>query len=184
MSGPLLFSDMLILPTGHILIIDGATRGCAGWHMATRPALNPYLYNPNKPIGRRFAVLQSTKIPKMHHSCVILLPDSRVLDIRENPNERCTFKNVAFLTELRLHVFELYYMDHFFHHTRPGKVSLSYANGGDGARYGEDIRAWFKILERVKERELKFSLYAPPFTTHWFLMNQRMLRLWCKRMER
>ncbi|XP_042487234.1 aldehyde oxidase GLOX-like, partial [Macadamia integrifolia] len=183
MPGPRVMSDMLILPTGHILVINGATHGWAGRHNATRPALEPFLYNPKKPLGRRFRVLPLSKIPIMYQSSAILLPDGRILVAGGNPNERYTFRNVAFLTELRLQAFVPHYMDHSFHHIRPGNVSVNYGNhSGGGAKYGEEFSVRFRLHGRT-ERDLKFSVSAPPFTTHGFSMNQRMLRLWCKRVE-
>lgn len=53
MPAPRVMADMLILPTGDILIINGARHGTAGWGSATTPSLAPFLYNPLK---RRFQV--------------------------------------------------------------------------------------------------------------------------------
>lgn len=41
--------DMLLLPTGDVLIINGAAKGTAGWGVAREPVLNPLLYHPDMP---------------------------------------------------------------------------------------------------------------------------------------
>ncbi|KAL6319737.1 hypothetical protein AAG906_026831 [Vitis piasezkii] len=184
MPGPRLLNDMLILPTGDILIINGAKRGCAGWKNAADPSLQPYLYKPKKTLGRRFSVLKSTKIARMYHSSAILTPDGRVLVAGSNPNNKYTFRNVRYPTELRLQAFVPAYMDRQYHNTRPGNVSIHYGSGTNGGvRYGEgfSVRFW---LGRKPSKTVEFSAYAPPFTTHSISMNQRMLKLRCKSMVR
>lgn len=55
MPEPRLLNNMLILPTGHILIINGAKRGSAGWNNAASLSLRPYLYKPRKTLGKVFS---------------------------------------------------------------------------------------------------------------------------------
>ncbi|XP_010251352.1 PREDICTED: aldehyde oxidase GLOX-like [Nelumbo nucifera] len=186
MPGPRLLHDILILPTGNILIINGATHGCAGWNNAANPSLEPYLYKPNKSLGRRFSVLKSTKVARLYHSSAILLPDGRVLVAGSNPHARYTFKDVKFPTELRLQAFIPYYMDQYFDGRRPNNLSIHYSNGGYGARYREEFTIKFRLdLQREPDKDsIKFSAYSPPFTTHGVSMNQRMLRLKCKSIVR
>ncbi|PIA51579.1 hypothetical protein AQUCO_01100437v1 [Aquilegia coerulea] len=147
MPGPRLLNDMLILPTGQILIINGAKEGSAGWNNAASPSLQPYLYEPTKPSGKRFSVLSSTNIPRMYHSSAILLPDGRVLVAGSNPNNR------------------------------PQNVSVQYAKHGlNVVPYNEDFTVTF-FLGRRPNNLVEFNVYSPPFATHAFSMNQRMLKL-------
>ncbi|XP_026387144.1 aldehyde oxidase GLOX-like [Papaver somniferum] len=180
MPAPRLLNDMILLPTGQILIINGARNGAGGWNNAVRPSLEPYLYSPKKKWGRRFSVLKATKIPRLYHSSALLLPDGRVLVAGGNPNRNYTFRNVAFPTELRLQAFTPHYMDRSYHSIRPSSVSI---NLQDSVRYGEDFTIIFRIV-RTPGKVVNFNIYAPPFTTHSISMNQRMLRLRCKTMIR
>ncbi|XP_058096276.1 aldehyde oxidase GLOX-like [Magnolia sinica] len=183
MPGPRLLNDMVILPTGDILIINGAKHGCAGWNVAATPSLKPYLYKPMKRVGKRFSVLKSTHIPRMYHSSAILLPDGRVLVAGSNPQKRYTFSGVEFPTELRLQAFVPYYMGKFFDNKRASNLSILHQSGKMGVRYGEEFSVQFE-LRRRPSKVVVFHVYAPPFVTHSISMNQRMLKLRCKRMVR
>lgn len=67
---------------------------------------------------------------------------------------------------------------------RPSNITIHYAEShGTGARYGEEFRVLF-WLERRPSDDLQFTVYPPPFTTHSMSMNQRLLRLRARRVER
>ncbi|CAL9030919.1 unnamed protein product [Prunus brigantina] len=184
MPGSRLLSDILILPTGNVLIINGAKRGSGGWNNARNASLQPYLYNPNHKLGKRFSVLKSTKIARMYHSSAILLPDGRVLVGGGNPHESYTFSNVAYPTELRLQAFAPHYMGRQYHTYRPINLTINYGHGDlSGVRYGGDFNVSF-WLGRKPSKVVEFSAYAPPFTTHSISMNQRLLKLRCKKLVR
>ncbi|KAG1370051.1 putative Aldehyde oxidase GLOX1 [Cocos nucifera] len=182
MPGPRVMNDMLILPTGHILIINGAKQGCAGWQMATRASYHPYLYEPKETVGKRFSVLNSTGIARMYHSSAIVLPDGRILVAGSNPYRRYTF-GVAYPTELRVEAFTPYYMGRFFDYKRAWNLSIQCDRLNDGIGYGEEFSVWFE-LERKPADVVKFYAYPPPFATHSFSMNQRMLKLECRSIVR
>ncbi|KAA3463199.1 WSC domain-containing protein [Gossypium australe] len=183
MPGPRTMHDMLILPTGHILIINGARRGCAGWQNAATPSLRPYLYNPKKSRGQRFTILKATRIARMYHSSALLLPDGRVLVAGGNPYNTYTFSNVAYPTELRLQAFVPDYMDRQFNDLRPGNVTIEYEGHSSGVAYGTAFTIHF-WLGRRPSKDVEYSVYAPPFTTHSISMNQRLLKLRCRHTTR
>ncbi|KAK7302165.1 hypothetical protein RJT34_13046 [Clitoria ternatea] len=179
MPKPRLMHDMLILPTGDILIINGAKHGCAGYDNARNASLEPYLYSPKRRLGKRFTVLRSTKIARMYHSSATLLADGRVLVAGGNPHGRYIFHNVAYPTELRLQAFVPHYMNKRYDDWRPSNLIIEEAP----IRYGTEFRVLF-FLGRRPSKVVEFIAYAPPFTTHSFSMNQRMLKLRCKSMVR
>jgi hypothetical protein len=187
MPGPRLLNDMLLLPTGHVLIINGARSGSAGWDNARNASLEPYLYKPNATLGRRFSILSSTRIARMYHSSALLLPDGRVLVAGGNPHSRYTFRNVPYPTELRLQAFVPHYMERQYHSHRPVNVTISYGTDHhgqiNGVRHGGDFSVEF-WLGRRPSNEVEFNAYAPPFTTHSISMNQRLLKLRCRSMVR
>ncbi|KAJ8540939.1 hypothetical protein K7X08_001755 [Anisodus acutangulus] len=59
--------DMVILPNGIILIINGAAVGAAGWEIGRNPVLSPVIYQPDNLPDSRFEVQNSNAIPRMYH---------------------------------------------------------------------------------------------------------------------
>eukprot|EP00249_Psilotum_nudum_P019344 c27205_g1_i1 orf=237-1910(+) len=163
--------DMLILPTGEILIINGAQQGTAGWGYARNPSFAPFLYRPTDEPNNRFHVLSSTNIPRLYHSTANLLPDGRILVGGSNPNVGYSFSGVLYPTELRIEAYSPYYLDGTFDNQRPSLTSLS----SNTITYGSTFTAQFSVPSTPTNVE--FRLYAPPFTTHSYSMNQRQLIL-------
>uniref|UniRef100_A0A7N0SVN5 Galactose oxidase n=1 Tax=Kalanchoe fedtschenkoi TaxID=63787 RepID=A0A7N0SVN5_KALFE len=186
MPGPRLMQDMLILPTGGILIINGARSGSAGFNKARNASLQPYLYEPKNRSGQRFSLLKSTKIARMYHSSAVLLPDGRVLVSGSNPNNRYAFRDVVYPTELRLQTYTPHYMHSHFDTSRPRNISVEYDAGIDptGATYGGKFYVRFWMGGSKLDKKVEYTAYAPPFTTHSISMNQRLLLLRCTDMVR
>ncbi|PWA74010.1 Copine [Artemisia annua] len=181
MPGPRLMSDMITLPTGDILIINGAKQGCAGWNSATLPAFEPYLYRPDNPTGHRFQVLKSTKIARLYHSSAVLLPDGRILVAGGNPNKRYMSSGVDHPTELRLQALVPDYMSNRYGHHRPQNVTIIYPERETGVMNGNTFGVSFVLRSALNN--ISIVAYAPPFTTHSLSMNQRLVRLECRIFE-
>nr|CAD1834450.1 unnamed protein product [Ananas comosus var. bracteatus] len=176
MPGPRLMSDMVILPIGEIIILNGASHGCAGWQKAINPAYHPFLYKPKKKVGTRFSVLRPSRIARMYHSSAIVLPDGRILVAGSNPYKRYLFNSRArYPTELRVEAFTPHYMGKFYDEKRVSNVSIERNSGSNGIRYGEEFNVMFALARRSEE--IGFHVYAPPFATHSISMSQRMLKL-------
>lgn len=172
MPGPRVMGDMLILPTSQILVINGAKNGTAGWQSAREPALSPFLYTPTEALGNRFRVLAPTKIPRMYHSTANVLPDGRVLVAGSNSNYGYRFSAVPFPTELRVEAYVPYYLHPHYDSKRVNITAISTRE----IKYGSKFIVRFSLSRRPSEN-IKFHAYAPPFTTHSWSMNQRMLSL-------
>ncbi|PIN17021.1 Galactose oxidase [Handroanthus impetiginosus] len=169
--------DMLLLPTGDVIILNGAARGTAGWECAVDPVLNPVLYYPNVlDPSRRFSVLNPTTIARLYHSTTILLPDGRVLVGGSNPHVRYNFTGVKYPTELSLEAFSPPYMASEHAHLRPSILSIETPNN-NLISYGQQFAITLSLGLYQPAGEYIVTMAAPSFTTHSFAMNQRLLVL-------
>lgn len=108
MPMPRNMGDMIILPNGDVLIINGAENGSQGWGDATNAVLTPVTYATNNPASR-FSVLAATTIPRVYHSTANLLTDGRILVAGSNSHQFYTYTGV-FPTELRVEAFSPPYL--------------------------------------------------------------------------
>jgi hypothetical protein len=169
--------DMLILPTGDLLLLSGAAKGCSGWGFGRQPVLTPILYSPRKAEGPRFRALASSTIARMYHSSSAVLPDATVLVAGGNTNAAYNFSDVDFPTEVRVERFTPPYLSEGAAGNRAEIDAASLP--AEGMRYGSPFIFRFSVLSEptVAEADVKVTMYAPPFTTHGYSMNQRLLIL-------
>ncbi|CAL9002666.1 unnamed protein product [Prunus brigantina] len=165
-----IMGDMVMLPTGDILIINGAQAGTQGFEQASNPCLYPLLYRPDQPVGLRFMTLNPGTVPRMYHSTANLLPDGRVLIAGSNPHYFYKF-NGEFPTELRLEAFSPEYLG-------PDRANLRPVIEGvpETVRYGER----FDVLVSVSLPVVgivEVNLGNAPFATHSFSQGQRLVKL-------
>lgn len=167
--------DMVLLPNGNVLIINGASSGTAGWDLGRNPVSTPLIYRPNNPTGSRFeAQNATTSIPRMYHSTAILLRDGRILISGSNPHAYYNFTGVLFPTDLTMETYSPDYLDQRLVKVRPVIVSpASHSQIG----YGQQLAINFTAQGRINKGFITVTMVAPPFTTHAFSMNQRLLVL-------
>ncbi|CAA3001850.1 aldehyde oxidase GLOX [Olea europaea subsp. europaea] len=165
-----IMGDMVMLPTGDVLIINGAQAGTQGFEMASQPCLFPVLYRPSEPVGLRFMTLNPGSVPRMYHSTANLLPDGRILLAGSNPHYFYKF-NAEFPTELRIEAFSPEYLSPDKANIRPVLVDLPEKVG-----YGEVFTAAVTVeLPVVGVIEVNFA--SAPFSTHSFSQGQRLVKL-------
>ncbi|KAG8760725.1 hypothetical protein FRC14_002221 [Serendipita sp. 396] len=115
-----LMPDAVLLPTGDVLIVNGAQSGIAGYgnvknqignSNADHPTLTPVLYRPSNPIGSRFSSdgLPTSNIPRLYHSVASLVPDGRVMIAGSNPN--LDRSSARYATEYRVEWLKPLWMD-------------------------------------------------------------------------
>ncbi|GKB24197.1 aldehyde oxidase GLOX1-like protein [Tanacetum coccineum] len=166
--------DLLHLPTGDLLMINGAQKGVAGWENAIDPNFTPVLYQPNKPMGQRFKEMVPTKIARMYHSVAALIPDGKILVAGSNPHAKYTY-DVDYPTELRVEKFSPHYLDPGLNKFRP---MIAPEKTDKMLKYGKEFRIGVKFSGgQATPQDVKVTMIYPPFTTHGFSMNQRLVIL-------
>ncbi|KAK7454573.1 hypothetical protein VKT23_011325 [Stygiomarasmius scandens] len=73
--------ELILLPDGRILIINGAQIGDhVGSSNADHPAFSPVLYDPNAAAGNRFSATRiSSTIAQIYHSTASLTPNGSII---------------------------------------------------------------------------------------------------------
>ncbi|CAN8305221.1 unnamed protein product [Cochlearia groenlandica] len=181
MPSPRVMPDMLLLPNGDVLIINGAANGTAGWEDATNANLNPILYLPNEPDPtRRFEILAPTLIPRMYHSASLLLSDGRVLVGGSNPHRNYNFTARPYPTELSLEAYLPRYLDPEYAGVRPSILTVELA--GNNMPYDKPFSITFVIPAfGMFDGEVSVRIVPPSFSTHSTAMNQRLVVLRVRR---
>lgn len=162
--------DMVMLPTGEVLIINGAQAGTQGFEMASNPCLYPLLYRPDQPLGLRFMTLNPGTVPRMYHSTANLLPDGRVLLAGSNPHIFYKFK-AEFPTELRIEAFSPEYLSLDRANIRPMIEGIP-----EIVRFGESFDVSVSVSLPVVGI-VEVNMGSAPFATHSFSQGQRLVKL-------
>ena len=114
MPEPRVLHELLHMPNGQVLLVNGASTGFSGWlsvndtigeSNADHATLVPALYTPSAALGQRFsnAGMPSSGIPRMYHSTASLTPQGNVFIGGSNPNNGSNFTTgFEFPTELRI----------------------------------------------------------------------------------
>lgn len=163
--------DMLYLPTGDLLMLNGAMAGTSAWEAADDPNFTPVIYSPYKPKGERFRELKPSKIARMYHSSSALLPSGKILVAGSNPNQFYNF-TTKYPTELRVEKFSPPYFAPELQKHRP---KIIHKFGNTKLNYGQPFKLYIDLEDKVDESDIKVTMIAPPFTTHGFSQSQRLL---------
>ncbi|XP_021891231.1 aldehyde oxidase GLOX-like [Carica papaya] len=166
---PRVMGDMLLLPTGDIIIINGAELGVAGFDNGRVPITRPIIYRPSED---RFFIMSPSSKPRMYHSTAILLPDGRLLIGGSNAHIYYNFTNVDFPTDLSLEAYSPPYLSTTYRLFRPVILKVDEVLTHGGLFYLS-----FFVKQYLTSDVLMVQIFAPPFVTHSFSMKQRMIVL-------
>ncbi|KAJ4487688.1 copper radical oxidase [Lentinula aciculospora] len=174
-----LMPDAVLLPTGQIVIVNGAGSGISGYgnvkdqvgvSNAANPVLTPTLYDLSADLGNRFDSqgMPSSSIPRLYHSVATLTPDGSIMIAGSNPN--LDRSEIEYGTEYRVEWLSPPYM----HGARP-EISKNKAKIG----FGETSSLEMNLLS--SSSDLKIVLMDLGFVTHAVHSNSRMVYLNIKR---
>ncbi|KAG6910297.1 hypothetical protein DXG01_011694 [Tephrocybe rancida] len=172
--------DAVLLPTGEVLIVNGAGTGISGYgnvlnqvgsSNADHPVLTPILYNPLAVSGSRFssAGMPSSSIPRLYHSVATLTPTGSIMIAGSNPN--LDRSEVKYGTEYRVEWLSPPYIAM----KRPeivGEVAQ--------VKFGEEVKVQVVVPKSLQGKET-VALMDLGFVTHASHANARLVYLECSR---
>ncbi|KAK7467493.1 hypothetical protein VKT23_004547 [Stygiomarasmius scandens] len=168
--------EMILMPNGQVLIINGAGSGYAALHIVKDPVgvsnadhavTTPVIYNAGAPIGSRFdrTGLPTTDIARMYHSSVTLTPAGKVFIAGSNPNSGVA-TNQKFNSEFRVE----YLNPPFMTVARP-----SLSNVPSKVGFNDKISVDVDIPEGLDTSDIKVALMDLGFSSHAFHSSSRLV---------
>ncbi|KAJ7775159.1 copper radical oxidase [Mycena metata] len=173
-----LMPDAVLLPTGDILICNGAGTGISGYgnvvdqvgaSNAADPVLTPVLYNPSAPLGARFSRtgMPTSDIPRMYHSVATLTPNGDIMIAGSNPN--LDRSEVEYGTEYRVEWLRPPYM------TKPRPQMMDVP---EQLQFGETVEITIQLPTGFQDRsDIKVALMDYGYVTHAVHANSRLVYL-------
>lgn len=164
-----------LLPDGTVLWLNGGSQGAQGFGLCTDPALEALLYTPMSPHGQRWSIMASSTIPRLYHSCALLLLDGTVMIAGSNPVQMPVLVADAdnpYPTEFRVEIYTPPYLQGANANRRPTNVVLSalvLTPNGSTFMVGFTSPGGAQTCNVV--------LYHGGFVTHSLHMGHRMLLL-------
>jgi hypothetical protein len=162
-----------LLPDGTSVWVNGAQLGAQGFGVATDPALEVLLYNPDQPKGKRWTTGPKSTIARLYHSVALLLLDGTLLISGSNPVEQPILTPDAknpYVTEFRNEIYTPPYLQG--NPARPTGVTISSKNL---VANGSTFNIKFKASANAKN--VKVTVYYGGFVTHSVHMGHRMIFL-------
>ncbi|KAG8795952.1 hypothetical protein FRC12_007765 [Ceratobasidium sp. 428] len=177
--------SMIFLPTGQILMLNGANLGVAGYgnvswavgqSYADQPIYKPVLYDPSAPAGKRWSRegLSASTVARMYHSTATILPDGSVFVTGSNPNaDYNAGSGVKYPTEYRVERFYPAY----YSQRRPEPNGLLSQLGYGGSYFNVTLSSDDLSGNASMISTAKVVIIRPGFSTHALNMGQRYIEL-------
>lgn len=179
MPSPRIMPDLIMMPEGKILIVNGAKTGVAGYgnlrdkvgnSNANNPNFTPILYDPGAPQGQRFSSrgMPTSSIARLYHSVATLTPGGRVMIAGSNPNNDVSTRDYP--TEYRVEWLSPPYMNDA---NRPEIQALPRI-----ANYKEKISVKIgRTGLALSQQNVRAVLIDLGFVTHSVHMDSRLVEL-------
>ncbi|KAJ7444844.1 copper radical oxidase [Mycena latifolia] len=174
-----LMPDAVLLPTGDVVLVNGAASGISGYgnvvnqvgaSNADNPVLTPILYMPSAPLGARFSpdgIMPSSEIPRMYHSVATLTPRGDIMIAGSNPN--LDRSEVMYGTEYRVEWLSPPYM---------AKAQAQITDGPKKLEFKQTATLTVQLPSGVQNNSvIKVALMDLGFVTHAVHANSRMVYL-------
>jgi hypothetical protein len=192
-----LMPDVIHLPNGKLLYVNGAGAGMAGWdkkargdrprlHTASFPTKNPLLYDPNAKLGSRWSKFAEAPIIRVYHSTATLIPDGTVFVAGSNPNRYyCGMDQCEHPTDVRAEVFVPPYLLNGIPRPEIKKVAgHNKLNEENAIPVTYDQKISVEIDIDSDDVELTASLSHMGFVTHSQHMSARVVKLKVENVQR
>ncbi|KAJ7679657.1 glyoxal oxidase precursor [Mycena rosella] len=172
--------ESVMLPTGDVLLINGAQTGYSGYPSvsdadgmsnADHPALRPILYQTEMPAGQRITQdgLPTTEIPRMYHSSASLTAKGNVMVSGSNPQPAVVLTS-EFPTEFRVEYLNPDFITNGF--PRPVVVSAP-----TKILFNQSATLKVDIPQSLLRGPIKVSLMDMGYVTHAQHANSRLVFL-------
>ncbi|KAJ7738861.1 glyoxal oxidase N-terminus-domain-containing protein [Mycena maculata] len=177
MPQPRVMPDMVLLPDGRVVIVNGARTGLGSYgnvpdavgpaSNADHPAFTPVVYDPTGPAERRFSSqdIPASAIPRLYHSTATLTPNGSILLAGSNPNTDITI-GTKYQTEYRLEFYSPAYMSK----PRPSYKGLP-------ATVNYKSKFTLSVQLPLDTAEVTVALMDLGFATHSVHVDQRFVKL-------
>lgn len=172
--------EFVQLPNGKLLLLNGASDGIAGYGGGNKSAPNIGSSNaatPNlvpeylDPVTRQWTTWTATTVPRMYHSTVTLLPDSRILIAGSNPHGSVSTKRFA--TEYRIETITPPYLA-----TGANRPSIIATTFGRALNYNHNGTITLDFIPPgTTNATLRVVLMDLGFSTHALKMDHRQVIL-------
>ncbi|KAF9484627.1 copper radical oxidase [Pholiota conissans] len=160
--------NIVSLPDGTFMILNGAHDGVAGFGLANNPQLQALLYDPTQPLGSRISLLNTTIVARMYHSEAVLLPDARVLVSGSDPQTDNPDGSVKYPEEFRIEVYIPPYLNQGFKQPTFTLTNTDWS-------YGQVVQITNLKLFQGTTSTVRISLVAATSSTHGNTMGARTL---------
>ncbi|KAG6908451.1 hypothetical protein DXG01_004534 [Tephrocybe rancida] len=173
--------EMILLPDGRVLIVNGGATGYAalssvanavdGQSNADNPVFQPVIYDPKAPLGKRFSSegMPPTDIARLYHSTATLTPSGNIFIAGSNPNQNpFIVNNTRLHTEFRVEYLNPPYMNvpRPSLHDMPSTLPFNHA-----------VTVPISIPSGLKDDNIQVALIDLGFSTHAFHSSARLVFL-------